>query len=207
VARASSAPHEGEDGPRYPGTCRALSSAQATERARTRAPSLRLRVDPGEIDHTDLVFGPAREDVSQTVGDFVLRRGDGIASYQLAVVVDDAAMGVTDVIRGADLRGSTARQLLLYQALELPPPRFGHVPLVLGPDSARLSKRHGAIGVRAILGDGPAEPLMGWLGASLGLCPPGSAVTPRQLLDGFSLERLPRTPTVVDPAALQTLDR
>ena len=124
--------------------------------------------------------------MAAAIGDFVIRRADGIPAYQLAVVVDDAAMGITDVVRGDDLLGSTARQLLLYRALGLPAPRFAHVPLMLGPDGARLSKRHGAIGVRALAERGlsPAR-VVGLLAATLGLCPAGAeapAARPRRRL-------------------------
>jgi glutamyl-tRNA synthetase len=111
---------------------------------------------------------------------------------------------MTDVVRGDDLLGSTARQLLLYRALELSPPRFAHVPLMLGPDGARLSKRHGAIGVRALLERGLSAPrVVGLLAATLGLCPDGAEVMPRALLDGFSLDRITRAPTTIDPDAIR----
>lgn len=204
VARAAQAPHgPGDDGPRYPGTCRDLSSAQIAERARTRRPSLRFRVEPEEVAWLDGVHGPRRDDPSRTVGDFVLRRSDGIYAYQLAVVVDDGHMAVTDVVRGDDLLSSTARQILLFRALGLPVPRFAHVPLVLGPDGARLSKRHGAIAARALLERGRApEQVVGLLAASLGLCRPGEAPRPGDLVAGFRLDALPREPTVLDPQAL-----
>jgi glutamyl-tRNA synthetase len=111
-------------------------------------------------------------------------------------------MGVTEVVRGDDLLGSTARQLLLYRALGATPPAYAHVPLVLGPDGARLSKRHGAIGVRPALERVGAATLIGRLGATLGLCDAQAVVTPRDLLAGFSFDRLPRTPTVIDPTTL-----
>jgi glutamyl-tRNA synthetase len=140
--------------------------------------------------------------VAATIGDFVIRRADGVHAYQLAVVVDDAAMAISDVVRGDDLLTSTPRQLLLYRALELPEPRFAHVPLILGPDGARLSKRHGAIGVRALRERGlSAARVVGLLASTLGLCPPGEA-SAQQLIDGFALDRITRTATRLDPAAL-----
>src|SRR5262249_7173987 len=141
--------------------------------------------------------------VAATVGDFVIRRADGIPAYQLAVVVDDAAMGISDVVRGDDLLGSTARQLLLYRALALAAPRFAHVPLMLGPDGARLSKRHGAVAVRALRERGlaPAR-VVGLLASTLGLCPDGAAVMPPALVAGFGLARITRAPTTVDPDAI-----
>ena len=200
VARAAAAPHgPADDGPRYPGTCR----DRTTPGPRDRRPSVRLRVDGERVTFTDGVHGPRVEDVAATVGDFVIRRADGIPAYQLAVVVDDAAMGISDVVRGDDLLGSTARQLFLYRALDLSPPRFAHVPLVLGPDGARLSKRHGAIAVRAFgqRGLSPGR-VVGLLAATLGLGPFGSEVAPRQLVDGFDLGQITRAPTTLDPDAI-----
>ncbi|MFN0061587.1 MAG: tRNA glutamyl-Q(34) synthetase GluQRS [Myxococcaceae bacterium] len=149
IARAASAPHGATDeGPRYGGTCAQLSMAQRTERTRARKPAYRFRVPPGPVTFVDSVHGPFSDDVSQSVGDFVVQRADGVASYQLATVVDDAESGVTHVIRGDDLLASTTRQLLLYQALGLTPPRFGHLPLLMGPDGQRLAKRTQGLTVR-----------------------------------------------------------
>lgn len=139
IARAASAPHEGEEGPRYPGTCRAHGMRA---RAFKRPPAVRLAVpDDAEIEVRDAVLGTLRERVAEVTGDFVLRRGDGVFAYQLAVVVDDLAMGVTEVVRGADLAASAPRQALLARLLGGEPPSFAHVPLLLGPDGARLAKR------------------------------------------------------------------
>ena len=142
------------------------------------------------------------------MGDFVVARADGIAAYQLAVVVDDAAMAVTDVVRGDDLLPSTARQLLLYAALGLSPPRFGHVPLVLGEDGARLAKRHGALSLGELRARG-ADPhaVAGLLAALTGLAPAGERLHPRDLVAGFSLSRLPKTPAVLTARAVEALVR
>jgi glutamyl-tRNA synthetase len=140
IARACSAPHLGEEGPRYPGTCRAPSA-----RIDGRPSAIRLRIpDRAQVTFEDLLAGPREEDVAATVGDFVLRRADGVASYQLAVVVDDLAMEIDEVVRGDDLLPSTARQILLARLLGGRPPRYLHLPLVLGPDGTRLAKRHQA---------------------------------------------------------------
>ncbi|HEV2130547.1 MAG TPA: tRNA glutamyl-Q(34) synthetase GluQRS, partial [Longimicrobiaceae bacterium] len=158
IAAALSAPHgPAEEGPRYPGTCRESS---AEERAGTPA-ALRLRVPPGEVCFQDLLFGRLCFAPAEETGDFVVRRKDGIAAYQLAVVVDDAAMEITHVLRGADLLSSTARQLLLYDALDLPPPEWLHVPLLLGPDGERLSKRHGAVTLREVREERSGGPATG----------------------------------------------
>ena len=197
VARAAHAPHGPEDdGPRYPGTCRALTAEQVAEQSARRKPSLRVRVEPGAIDWSDGVHGPQHDHPSLQVGDFVIRRADGIFAYQLAVVVDDAAQGISDVVRGDDLLSSTARQICLYRALGFTPPRFAHVPLIVGADGQRLSKRHGDIRVRAA-GISPLQ-IVGRLAATLGLCAPGDELTPRDLVDRFSFAQLPKTPTVLD---------
>jgi glutamyl-Q tRNA(Asp) synthetase len=122
----------------YPGTCRAGLAPGRAPRA------WRLRVPPGPLRFPDRAVGPCTQDVAAEVGDFVLKRADGLWAYQLAVVVDDADQGVTDVVRGADLLGSTARQMVLGRALGLPIPRFMHLPVVPGPDGEKLSKQNGA---------------------------------------------------------------
>jgi glutamyl-tRNA synthetase len=133
-------------------------------------------------------------------------RADGVPAYQLAVVVDDAAMGVEEVVRGDDLLGSTARQLLLYRALGLRAPRFAHVPLVNGEDGARLAKRHGALSLGELRERGAdARAVVGLLAASAGLCAPGARVEPRALVEGFSLARVPRTPARLAAGEVEAL--
>ena len=122
----------------YPGTCRHGLQGRAARAWRMRTD------DAGEIGWIDRRLGPQRQDVAREVGDFVLRRADGPWAYQLAVVVDDAAQGVTDVVRGEDLADNTARQILLQRALGLPTPRYLHTPLVLGANGEKLSKQNGA---------------------------------------------------------------
>jgi glutamyl-tRNA synthetase len=204
VRRAASAPH-GPDGPIYTGTCRTLSARERTERlAHGRAPALRVRVE-GEVAFTDDVLGPQHELLDATSGDIVVRRSDGVIAYQLAVVVDDAAQGVTRVVRGSDLLASTGRQLRLYELLGLlPVPRHAHVPLLLGDDGERLAKRHGAVGL-AELRAGGADPcaIVAWLAASAGLPTPGPRCTPADLLAGFDPALLQRAATRVLPDALR----
>jgi glutamyl-tRNA synthetase len=149
IAAAASAPH-GDEGPRYPGTCAKLSSAQRSERRRTRPPALRFRAPPGMVRFDDAIQGLQAFDVQAETGDFVLRRSDGIHAYQLAVVVDDAAMGISQVLRGADLLSSTARQILLYRALGLPEPRWAHAPLVVSAKGERLAKRDRALSLHGL---------------------------------------------------------
>ncbi|HYQ82079.1 MAG TPA: tRNA glutamyl-Q(34) synthetase GluQRS [Anaeromyxobacteraceae bacterium] len=207
VAAAAQAPHgPGDDGPRYPGTCRDLSERERAERARRRPPAWRFRVPEGAVTFADGVRGPQSVDVAAAVGDFVVARADGVPAYQLAVAVDDAAMGVTDVVRGDDLLPSTARQILIFRALGLIPPRFAHVPLVVGPDGERLAKRHGALSLGELQGRG-ADPravcgLLAWLS---GLAPAGASCSPRDLAPGFRLERVPPAPARLDPEAAARL--
>jgi len=209
IAAAASAPHAGEEGPRYPGICRArlvdpsAPSLMAHGRAHV---ALRVRVEPGEVCFDDLLQGRCCFDPAEETGDFVARRKDGAAAYQLAVVVDDAAMEITHVVRGGDLLASTARQLLLYRALSLPAPRFLHVPLMLGADGERLAKRHGAVSLGELRARGvPAERVVGWLAATCGLADEGEHVSARDLVSRFSVARLPRAATVVTDDALRRI--
>lgn len=143
VARLASAPHLGEEGGRYPGTCRA--GLPPGRRAR----AVRVRVGDVRVSFCDTVQGPFAERMAETCGDFVVKRADGPAAYQLAVVVDDAASGVTEVVRGADLLGSTPRQIHLQRLLTLPTPQYAHLPLVTGPGGAKLSKRDHVVSLAA----------------------------------------------------------
>ncbi len=194
IARVASAPHPGEDGPRYPGTCR---DSGLGRRAWKRPPAVRLRVPPGAVSVDDALQGRVVQDVAATVGDFVLRRGDGVFAYQLAVVVDDLAMGVTEVVRGADLLASAPRQALLATLLGAAPPRWAHVPLVVGPDGARLAKRDAGVTLREQRAAGVASgALVDALASLLGLAPRGSAAAmvnafDRGVLAGRTTVRLP----------------
>lgn len=194
IARVASAPH-GDDGPRYPGTCR---DRDPVARPWRRPPALRLRVPPGLVTVDDALAGRLVEDVAATVGDFVLRRGDGVFAYQLAVVVDDLAMGVTEVVRGHDLLASAPRQALLARLLGGTPPAFAHVPLVVAPDGARLAKRAHGVTLRDLRADGetPAGVLRR-LAQLLGL---GPGDTPADLVAGFDRTRLRGRASVRLPA-------
>lgn len=209
IAAAAGAPHgPADEGPRYPGTCRNLPPEEIARRAAMRRPAWRVRVPDGLVGFEDLVHGAQAFDVAGAVGDFVVMRADGIAAYQLAVAVDDAAMGITDVVRGDDLLPSTARQLLVFRALGLPAPRYAHVPLVVGEDGQRLAKRHGALSLGELRerGADPRE-VVGLLAALSGLAPEGSAVSPPELVAGFDLARLPRGPVVLGSARVERLVR
>ncbi len=144
IASAQSAPHGDEREPRYPGTCRPTEHAPCKYEPNGEAVAWRLRVPDELIGFTDGFHGPQSLNLHQSVGDFIVATKAGLPAYQLAVVVDDAPQGVTHVVRGDDLLGSTPRQILLYRRLHLgPPPDYYHLPLVVGPDGRRLAKRHG----------------------------------------------------------------
>lgn len=198
IAAAASAPHGPEDeGPRYPGTCRA-DTPQKPGNAGKRLTALRFRVSDEPVRVDDLLQGTLRFNPAEDAGDFVVRRKDGVAAYQLAVVVDDAAMQITHVLRGADLLPSTARQLLLYRALALAPPVFLHVPLMLSPAGERLSKRHGSVTLREAREAGATpEAVVGWLASTCGLAAPGEEVPAAALVSRFAPERLRRDATVL----------
>jgi glutamyl-Q tRNA(Asp) synthetase len=133
----ASAPHPGEEGPIYPGTCRNGLCGTRSQYA------VRLRVDDQPVTFTDQVFGDQTQNLEAQVGDFILHRSDGVFAYQLAVVVDDIDTGVTQVVRGADLLSSTARQIYLYQCLQSTVPEYLHLPLAFGDNGQKLSKRNG----------------------------------------------------------------
>jgi glutamyl-tRNA synthetase len=191
IARAASAPHS-DEGPRYPGTCRYLSKVQCQQyEAEGRQPALRLRVDDTRmVTFTDLVAGPISQQVQQTVGDFVLRRADGIFAYQFAVVVDDGLMRINQVVRGADLLSSTARQILLFEALNFPVPTFAHVPLWLDSTGQRFSKRVESAGLNPLRSGGAApEQVVGQLAASCGLAKAGEQISAEQLVERHRKKR------------------
>ena len=146
-------------------------------------------------------------DMTQAGGDFVVWKSAGMPAYQLAVVVDDAAQQVTEVIRGDDLIPSTPRQLQLYRALGLTPPRFGHVPLVVGPDGRRLAKRHGDTRLAALRQAGVRpETLLGLLAWSCGWLEHPEPLSARELLPRFRLDTIPSRPLVLTEELLRQID-
>ena len=190
IREAPEAPHEGLPEGAYPGTCRSLSAKERAQRERDtdRPPALRLDARAETISFDDRLHG----EVEGVVDDFVLRRGDATHAYNLAVVVDDADQEVGEVVRGDDLLETTPRQLLLARLLGYREPRHAHVPLILGPDGARLAKRHGAVTLadRAKLGESSEETLSR-IAQSAGLATVGESVTTRDLVVRFDPDRLP----------------
>ncbi len=199
IREAASAPHGPLPEGAYPGTCRELTAAQRAERERAgRPPALRVRAGGERIAFADRLLGR----VEGVVDDLVVRRNDGAPAYNLAVVVDDAAQGVEEVVRGADLADSTPRQLLLARRLGLAAPAYAHVPLVLGPDGRRLAKRHGAVTLadRRARGETP-ERVRAELARGVGLADAGEEPGMSELVRRFDPARLPTAPTVLQAAA------
>lgn len=194
IRQAASAPHGELPEGAYPGTCRSLSQAERRALRDRGAPSaLRLRAHEEQITFNDRLAGPHRG----IVDDFVVRRADGVPAYQLAVVVDDAAQGIGEVVRGADLLLSTPRQILLARLLRLAIPAFAHVPLVLGPDGARLAKRHGA--TTLVDRREPVTRTLAQLAHSLAMAGDREHVgSVSELLAEFDPGRLPRSAVVMD---------
>lgn len=208
---AASAPHASDGTYVYAGTCRGLSAIEVASRAERRAPATRLHVPEagapeGVIEFCDLAFGEVRENLARECGDFLVRRSDGVVAYQLAVVVDDAEMGVTQVVRGRDLLGSCARQMYLQDLFGYENPSYGHVPLLVAPDGRRLSKREHDIDLGALRERyaGP-EVLLGAVASSLGLAERGEAVSTDALVGRFSWETIAahRGDIVVDEGFLE----
>lgn len=179
------------DGSRYPGTCRQLTQVQRRRyEANGRRPSLRFRVnDERIIRFTDLIAGSIHQHVQQEVGDFIVRRSDGIFGYQFAVVVDDGLMCINQIVRGADLLHSTARQILLFETLGFPVPTFAHVPLLLDEEGKRLSKRTQSMGLEPLRKANrmPAD-VIGELAGSCGLVEKGMSIDSTELAKQYHLQ-------------------
>jgi glutamyl-tRNA synthetase len=195
IDNAANAPHGALPADGYPGTCRDLTTAaRAAHEAAGRPPALRLRTEHQQIEIVDLIVGVHRS----AVDDVVLQRGDGVPAYNLAVVVDDAAQGVTQVVRGDDLLSSTPRQVLLQQLLGLPTPEYLHVPLVVGIDGERLAKRHRAVTLSQLAERGVSvAEVVAWLATTLDLAAPAERIGVRELLDRFDPATVPRRPVML----------
>lgn len=191
--RAASAPHREDGTPIYNQHCLHLSEEEKAALEKKRSPAMRLRVPDETIAFTDGHLGPYAEYLPDDCGDFVLRRGDGVFAYQLAVVVDDALMGVNEVVRGADLLQSTPRQLLLYRLLGLEAPRFCHLPLLLASDGRRLSKRDGDVSLEVLKEKYTAPQVIGRLAWLAGQLERPEPATPAELAKIFDWEKVPKT--------------
>ena len=189
---AASAPHRSDGQVVYAGTCRGLSDAEIARRSLTRAPAFRVQVPDEEIAFTDGHLGRYAENLARDCGDFYLRRADGVFAYQLAVVVDDALMGVTEVVRGSDLLSSTPRQLWLYRELGLTAPQFYHLPLLLAPDGRRLSKRDGDQSLENLRARYTPQEIIGKLAYVCGLQDTPAPASPQELVPEFSWDKVPK---------------
>jgi glutamyl-tRNA synthetase len=199
VERAASAPHLEHEGSIYPGTCSHRRAAEIPDRPH----AWRLRVGRETVSYDDGLRGAVTLNLHDIGGDFVVWKSAGTPAYQLAVVVDDAAQGVTEVIRGDDLVPSTPRQLVLYRALGLTPPRFTHVPLVVGLDGRRLAKRHGDTRLQTLREAGvKPEALVGLLAWSCGWSDSLEPVRAADLLQRFRLDSILPSPFVLTPEVL-----
>jgi len=190
ILAIASAPHaddHADNETRYPGTCR-----NGVSHSDGRTPSWRFRMPDREPGFVDQLHGLQH---GRDGSDFVIKRADGVFAYQLAVVVDDIEMGITEVVRGDDLLSSTPRQIALYQALGARVPTFLHVPLMLGEDGVRLAKRHGAISISQLRNEGHSpESIIGYLAFTLGLLDREEAITASELVQHFTLTHVRREP-------------
>ncbi|GAB4107956.1 MAG: tRNA glutamyl-Q(34) synthetase GluQRS [Phycisphaeraceae bacterium] len=200
IEQAQSAPHQDSHELRYPGTCRPGPEADRAydcgSLLEASHQAWRIIVPEDAIAFDDRLHGRQSVNIHEQVGDFIVATKSGLPAYQLAVVVDDARQGVTDVVRGDDLLGSTARQLWLYRVLELEPvPRYTHLPLVLGPDGRRLAKRHGDTRLDRYRQMGvSSERVIGLIAWWSGVCDERTEMSAQVFAERFSLERLPRNP-------------
>ena len=205
IARVASAPHAGEESV-YPGTCRHRDQI----RAMRRPPALRVRVPDEVVAYEDAVVGRVAQRLAREVGDFVLRRADGLFAYQLAVVVDDLGMRITDVVRGADLTTSTPRQIWLAKAVGAAAPRYAHVSLVVDRDGARVEKRTPMASVRELRAAGvSAQAIVGELAHGLGLVPTNAPATAAQIARACTGRDLSwrREPWPIPASLLQSVGR
>lgn len=192
----SSAPHG--KAPVYPGTCRTLTPAQRAQRAaQGRRGAIRARVPHEVWSFHDENLGEYGENLALECGDFILRRSDGLYAYQLAVVADDGAMGVTEIVRGRDLLTATPQQLWLQEKLGFAHPRYAHVPLLVAPDGRRLSKREGDLSLKKLSQRMNSRELTGLLAFWAGLLDAPRPVSPADLVGEFSWPRVKKKDIVV----------
>ena len=179
------APNLGDTQVIYQRTCAHFSPEEAAEKAKTRAPAIRLRVPDKDVTFTDGLFGWQRENLERDCGDFILRRSDGLYGYQLAVVVDDAMSGVTEVVRGRDILSATPRQLYLQRLLGYPQPEYVHIPLLVDAEGRRLAKRDRDLDLSALSQRFAPEDILGMLAFSAGLIPENHPMTLEALVPLF----------------------
>lgn len=192
----ASAPHGAS--PVYNGHCRNLTPGERAELEQTgRRPSLRVHVPDETVSFQDGHYGPCSVNLASQVGDFILRRSDGLTAYHLAVVADDAAMGVTQIVRGRDLLSATPQQLWLQDTLGFPRPAYFHLPLLTAPDGRRLSKREGDLSIQALSHRMSPQEINGLLAFWAGLQPSPKPLWPQDLIDSFTWEQVPKKDVAV----------
>lgn len=188
---AAQAPHEADGRVVYPGTCRGKQSIISGQLPAGKA-AIRLIVPDEVIAYNDRLYGPQAVNLATHCGDFILRRSDGVFAYQLAVVVDDALSGVTEVVRGRDLLLSAAQQIYLYRLLGLTPPAYCHHPLLINAQGQRLCKRDKSLTLNALRATHTAQQIIGQLACAIGLIPTPEPLTPEQLLPRFTWDNIPK---------------
>lgn len=195
---AAEAPHLSDGRVLYAGTCRDLTPAQREAKALVRRPAYRLQVTDVPISFTDAHYGPQSYRLTEESGDFIIRRSDGVYAYQLAVTIDDALMGITQVVRGSDLLSSTPLQLYIYHLLGFTPPSFAHIPLLTDASGRRLSKRDGDLEIATLRKhyDSP-EPIIGLLAYLAGQLERPEPIAAADLLPIFDPNKIPTTNIVV----------
>lgn len=195
---AANAPHREDGSVVYSGKCARLTEGErAALEAAGRRPAWRVRVPDEEVTVSDGHMGPYTQNLRRDCGDFILRRSDGVWAYQLAVVVDDALMGVSRVVRGSDLLPSAPRQAWLHRTLGYEPPEFCHLPLLTDPTGRRLAKRDGDLDMGALRERYSPRELVGYLAFLTGLQPEPAPVSPEELIGIFSWEKIPQKDIVV----------
>jgi len=186
----SNAPHADSPAAVYSGRCRHLSEEEKTLKRSMRNPAIRIAVPDKQISFTDVSLGSFTENLTVSCGDFILRRSDGGWAYQLAVVADDIAQGVTQIVRGRDLVSSSARQIWLYELLGGTVPQYMHTPLLLAPDGRRLSKREHSLELGELLQRMSPSEVIGTLANLLGLIPSPEPITPHELIPLYRRENI-----------------
>lgn len=195
---AAEAPHLSDGRVLYAGTCRHLTATERKTKAQKRAPAYRLRIEDSPISFVDGHYGEQSYNLAEESGDFIVRRSDGVFAYQLAVTIDDALMGITQVVRGCDLLSSTPMQLYIYQLLGFTPPAFCHIPLLVDATGRRLSKRDGDLEIAALRKlYGSPEPIIGLLAYLAGQIMRPEPLKVADLLPLFDTMKIPSNNVVV----------
>ena len=188
---AAQAPHASDGTYVYTGICRNLSPDEREELSKHKIPATRLRVPNKTYTFKDWVYGPIAQNLAESCGDFIVQRADGVFAYQLAVVIDDADMGITEVVRGSDLLSSTPRQLYLQDVLGLSHPQYAHLPLLVAPDGKRLSKRNRDLDLGTLRNQGKTpEEILGFLAYCVGLAEIEEPLSAVQIASRFSWDTL-----------------